>query len=92
MDFKRDFCLQIFLGYTSSLLRTFQLSEVQHCLRYKVQMRRSAGLLLKLMSAVDECIPEPIGKLAKPFLMPIEDLFSIQVKGHRFFFYLAVPV
>ncbi|RRT83222.1 hypothetical protein BHE74_00007242 [Ensete ventricosum] len=30
------------------------------------------------MDAVDEYIPDPIRQLDKPFLMPIEDVFSIQ--------------
>jgi len=36
--------------------------------------------ILKLMDAVDEYIPDPVRQLEKPFLMPIEDVFSIQVK------------
>lgn len=35
--------------------------------------------ILKLMDAVDEYIPDPVRQLDKPFLMPIEDVFSIQV-------------
>jgi elongation factor Tu len=35
--------------------------------------------ILKLMEAVDTYIPEPKRNLDKPFLMPIEDVFSIQV-------------
>lgn len=35
--------------------------------------------ILKLMEAVDEYIPDPVRQLDKPFLMPIEDVFSIQV-------------
>nr|XP_027186633.1 elongation factor Tu, mitochondrial-like [Cicer arietinum] len=34
--------------------------------------------ILKLMDAVDEYIPDPVSQLDKPFLMPIEDVFSIQ--------------
>uniref|UniRef100_A0A0D6R4B6 Elongation factor Tu n=1 Tax=Araucaria cunninghamii TaxID=56994 RepID=A0A0D6R4B6_ARACU len=37
--------------------------------------------ILKLMEAVDEYIPEPKRVLDKPFLMPIEDVFSIQGRG-----------
>uniref|UniRef100_A0A2P2KT17 Elongation factor Tu n=1 Tax=Rhizophora mucronata TaxID=61149 RepID=A0A2P2KT17_RHIMU len=37
--------------------------------------------ILKLMEAVDEYIPDPIRQLDKPFLMPIEDVFSIQGRG-----------
>ena len=29
------------------------------------------------MKAVDEYIPTPVHDLAKPFLMPIEDVFTI---------------
>lgn len=35
----------------------------------------------KLMAAVDEYIPDPVRALDKPFLMPIEDVFSIQGRG-----------
>ncbi|KAL8167693.1 hypothetical protein V2J09_009192 [Rumex salicifolius] len=37
--------------------------------------------ILKLMDAVDEYIPDPVRQLDKPFLMPIEDSFSIQGRG-----------
>ncbi|XP_058077834.1 elongation factor Tu, mitochondrial isoform X2 [Magnolia sinica] len=37
--------------------------------------------ILKLMEAVDAYIPEPVRQLDKPFLMPIEDVFSIQGRG-----------
>jgi len=37
--------------------------------------------ILKLMAAVDEWIPEPERPLDKPFLMPIEDVFSISGRG-----------
>ena len=35
----------------------------------------------KLMDAVDEYIPEPVRDLDKPFLMPIEDVFTITGRG-----------
>lgn len=35
--------------------------------------------ILKLMDAVDEYISDPVRQLDKPFLMPVEDVFSIQV-------------
>jgi elongation factor Tu len=35
----------------------------------------------KLMDAVDEYIPEPVREIEKPFLMPIEDVFSIEGRG-----------
>ena len=34
-----------------------------------------------LMDAVDESIPEPVRELDKPFLMPIEDVFTITGRG-----------
>lgn len=37
--------------------------------------------VLQLMDAVDESIPEPQREVDKPFLMPIEDVFSISGRG-----------
>jgi len=37
--------------------------------------------ILKLMEMVDKNIPEPIRLVNKPFLMPIEDIFSISGRG-----------
>src|ERR687897_909595 len=37
--------------------------------------------VLALMAAVDEFVPEPTRELDKPFLMPIEDVFSITGRG-----------
>ncbi|MEW6267116.1 MAG: elongation factor Tu [Thermodesulfobacteriota bacterium] len=37
--------------------------------------------VLELMSAVDGFIPEPVRDVDKPFLMPIEDVFSISGRG-----------
>ena len=37
--------------------------------------------ILELMRQVDEFVPEPERDLDKPFLMPIEDVFSIQGRG-----------
>lgn len=37
--------------------------------------------ILELMAAVDESIPEPDRPLDKPFMMPIEDVFSISGRG-----------
>jgi elongation factor Tu len=39
------------------------------------------GQVLELMSAVDEYIPEPERDTDKPFLMPIEDVFTITGRG-----------
>jgi len=40
-----------------------------------------AGSIIKLMEAVDTAIPTPKRDLEKPFLMPIEDVFSISGRG-----------
>jgi len=37
--------------------------------------------ILELMQAVDDYVPEPTRDLDKPFLMPIEDVFSITGRG-----------
>jgi len=37
--------------------------------------------VLKLMDAVDTFIPEPVREIDKPFLMPVEDVFSISGRG-----------
>ncbi len=40
-----------------------------------------ADKIIELMDACDEYIPEPIRDTDKPFLMPIEDVFSITGRG-----------
>jgi len=37
--------------------------------------------IIDLMDAVDEAIPSPVREVDKPFLMPIEDVFSISGRG-----------
>jgi len=39
------------------------------------------GKILELMDAVDTHIPEPVREIDKPFLMPIEDVFTITGRG-----------
>jgi elongation factor Tu len=41
----------------------------------------SVAAIEELMNAVDEYIPEPVRELDKPFLMPVEDVFSIMGRG-----------
>jgi elongation factor Tu len=41
----------------------------------------AASGVLELMAAVDSFVPEPVRELDKPFLMPIEDVFSITGRG-----------
>lgn len=40
-----------------------------------------ANKIMELMDACDKNIPEPVRDLDKPFLMPIEDVFSISGRG-----------
>ena len=42
---------------------------------------KASQCILDLMKAVDESVPEPKRELEKPFLMPIEDVFSITGRG-----------
>jgi len=37
--------------------------------------------ILKLMDAIDSYIPTPVREIDKPFIMPIEDVFSISGRG-----------
>jgi elongation factor Tu len=37
--------------------------------------------IMKLMEAVDRYIPQPVRALDKPFLMPVEDVFTISGRG-----------
>jgi len=40
-----------------------------------------AKSILELMEALDKYVPEPVRDVDKPFLMPIEDVFSISGRG-----------
>jgi elongation factor Tu len=37
--------------------------------------------ILELMKTVDEYIPQPVREVDKPFMMPVEDVFSIKGRG-----------
>ena len=37
--------------------------------------------ILELMEAIDNYVPEPVRDVEKPFLMPVEDVFSISGRG-----------
>jgi elongation factor Tu len=41
----------------------------------------AAGQVIELMNAVDEYVPEPERVVDKPFLMPVEDVFTITGRG-----------
>ena len=41
----------------------------------------AVGPIRELLKAVDEYIPDPVRDIERPFLMPIEDVFSIEGRG-----------
>jgi elongation factor Tu len=41
----------------------------------------NCGPILELMDAIDDFMPEPVRDTEKPFLMPIEDVFTISGRG-----------
>lgn len=41
----------------------------------------AAKPILDLVKALDEFVPDPVRDISKPFLMPIEDIFSIEGRG-----------
>jgi elongation factor Tu len=41
----------------------------------------AAGCINELMDALDNYIPQPVREIDKPFLMPVEDVFSITGRG-----------
>jgi len=41
----------------------------------------AAKPILELVKALDEYVPEPVREIDKPFLMPVEDVFSIEGRG-----------
>lgn len=43
--------------------------------------KESEDAIMELVKAIDDYIPEPVRDLDKPFLMPIEDVFSIKGRG-----------
>jgi translation elongation factor EF-Tu-like GTPase len=42
---------------------------------------QAAAQVLELMDAVDSYVPEPERVVDKPFLMPVEDVFTITGRG-----------
>jgi elongation factor Tu len=50
-------------------------------LEAKSAEEEGAKPILELMAALDEKIPDPVRETDKPFLLPIEDIFSIEGRG-----------
>ncbi len=42
---------------------------------------KAMDAIMELVEAMDEYVPQPVRELDKPFLMPIEDVFSIKGRG-----------
>jgi elongation factor Tu len=49
--------------------------------RWKARPGNRRNKILELMQAVDDYIPTPARELDKPFLMPVEDVFTITGRG-----------
>ena len=65
-----------FPGDTTPIIRGSALQALQN-----PTDEAAAKPILDLMKAVDEYIPQPKRDVDKPFLMPIEDVFSIEGRG-----------
>jgi elongation factor Tu len=68
-----------FPGEEIPIVRGSALKAMQHgCGDEKCE---SCGPIFKLMEAVDRYVPEPKRDVDRPFLMPVEDVFSISGRG-----------
>jgi elongation factor Tu len=65
-----------FPGDTTPIIRGSALQALQN-----PTDEAASKCVLDLMKAVDEYIPQPQRDVDKPFLMPIEDVFSIEGRG-----------
>jgi elongation factor Tu len=68
-----------FPGEQTPVIRGSALKALE-CGCGKAECQWCSGIW-KLMDAVDTYIPEPVRDVDKPFLMPIEDVFSISGRG-----------
>jgi len=65
-----------FPGDTAPIIRGSALQALQG-----VQSEIGDGSIVKLLEACDTFIPTPVRETDKPFLMPIEDVFTISGRG-----------
>ncbi len=63
-----------FDGDTTPIVRVSALKALEGDEKYMDK-------IMELMDTVDKTIPEPVRELDKPFLMPVEDVFSIKGRG-----------
>jgi elongation factor Tu len=68
-----------FPGDDAPVIRGSALKALE-CGCGKLECQWCAGIW-KLMDAVDVSIPEPVREIDKPFLMPVEDVFTISGRG-----------
>lgn len=66
-----------FPGDTTPIIRGSALKA----LNAPTAEHEDAKPILDLVKALDEFIPEPVRDIEKPFLMPVEDIFSIEGRG-----------
>ncbi len=62
-------------GDTAPIIRGSALKALQN------PTGEDAKPILQLVEALDTYIPDPVRQIDKPFLMPIEDIFSIEGRG-----------
>ncbi|MBI4239682.1 elongation factor Tu [Candidatus Uhrbacteria bacterium] len=65
-----------FPGDTTPIIRGSAMKALEN-----PSNEEAAKPILDLIKALDEYIPEPVRETDKPFLMPIEDIFSIEGRG-----------
>ncbi len=65
-----------FPGDTTPIIRGSSLKALEN-----PSDEAAAKPILELFKALDEYIPQPVRDLDKPFLMPVEDVFSIEGRG-----------
>jgi elongation factor Tu len=63
-----------FPGKDTPIIRGSALKAIEGDAKYE-------EAIVKLVDAMDTYIPEPVREVDKPFLMPIEDIFSIEGRG-----------
>ena len=69
-----------FPGDDTPIIRGSAMKALQD-VQGDTESEEGSGSILKLLEALDEFIPEPERDVDKPFLMPVEDVFSIQGRG-----------
>lgn len=74
MEVRELLTKQQYPGDTTPIIRGSSLKALEGDPAYEAKIE-------ELMNAVDEFIPDPVRELDKPFLMPVEDVFSIKGRG-----------